>query len=113
MEKIKIKSTFFLILLILPIFFQIGHGIFDGTILQKNIYNIPLPVSIFSVVIILFCYLITNFKKFFYFFKNKLLIIYFISFIMLLFVNFFLHSNNQENIIYLFQFFLPVLSLPI
>ena len=113
MEKIKIKSTFFLILLILPIFFQIGHGIFNGTILQKNIYNIPLPVSIFSVVIILFYYLITNFKKFLYFLKNKLLIIYFISFIILLFVNFFLHSNNQEKIIYLFQFFLPVLSLPI
>lgn len=113
MEKNKIKSTFFLIFLILPIFFQIGHGIFNGTILQKNIYNIPLPVSIFSVVIFLFYYLITNFKKFFYFFKNKLLIIYFISFVILLFVNFFLHSNNQEKIIYLFQFFLPVLSLPI
>lgn len=113
MEKIKIKSTFFLILLIVPIFFQIGHGIFNGTILQRNIYNIPLPVSIFSVIIILSYYLVNNFKNFFYFLKNKLIIIYFISFLIIFSVNSFLYSDNQDKILYLLQFFLPVLSLPV
>lgn len=113
MEKIKIKSTFFLILLIIPIFFQIDHGIFNGVILQKNIYSIPIPVSIFSIIIVLTYFLISNFKSFLYFLKNNLIIVYVLSFLTILTVNFFLYGSNFNKIIYLFQFFLPALSLPV
>lgn len=110
----KINSIFFIFvsLLIIPIFFNLQGKLYVGQSFQKEkILELPFPISFFGFILISLIIFYINKKKNYFFFKERIVLVYLISFLFLFFTNIFYFNFNYERILYLLQFFLPLLGL--
>lgn len=112
MQKVNNKYFIFILLLILPIFFSLGDGLYVGQNFQrKKILELPIPISFFNLIVVSVIIIFNNIKKYYIFFNEKIVQTYLISLFLILFINIFYLNIEYQKIFILAQFFLPLLGL--
>jgi hypothetical protein len=112
MHKVNNKFFIFVLLLIVPIFFNLQDGLYIGQNFKKEkILELPLPISFFVFTLIFIITFFINKKKNIFFFKEKIVQVYLVSFFLIVFINIFYFNLDYERTLYLLQFFLPLLGL--
>ena len=112
MKEISNKFVIFVLLLITPIFFSLQDGLYVGQNFQnEKILELPIPISFFILILISIILFLANIKQSYSFFNEKIVQIYLITFFIIIFINIFYFDFEYKKIVYLVQFFLPLLGL--
>lgn len=112
MQKVNCKFFILVLLLVTPIFFNLQGGLYIGQNFQKGkILELPFPISFFGFILLSIITLFIYKKKIIFFFKERIVQVYIISFFLIFFINTFYFNFNYERTLNLLQFFLPLLGL--